>query len=250
MSKIFSFFNKVARYLVYGYKSNGKLYLKHLKDKGMCIGDGVVLFSAQTTMIDESVPYMVTIGKNVQITGGVIILSHDYGWSTLKAVYGDVLGSTRPTFIGDNVYIGMNAIILAGAHIGNNVVIGANSVVSGNIPDNCVAVGSPCKPIYSLEEYHNKRKAAQLNEAVDIIRNYVDCYGKRPPKEKLYEHFWLFEKDDSHLPEHFVFQNNLMPGSEAMTWNNFKNHDTVFVNYDELVEYALKNKKQGMVEVE
>lgn len=100
------------------------------------------------------------------------------------------------------------------------------------------------------EEYHNKRKAAQLNEAVDIIRNYVDCYGKKPPKEKLYEHFWLFEKDDSHLPEHFVFQNNLMPGSEAMTWNNFKNHDTVFANYDELVEYALKNKKQGMVEVE
>ena len=45
--------------------------------------------------------------------------------------------------IGDNVFIGMNSIILMGSHIGNNVIIGAGSVVSGNIPDNSVVGGGP-----------------------------------------------------------------------------------------------------------
>ena len=47
--------------------------------------------------------------------------------------------------IGDNVFIGMNSIILMGSHIGNNVIIGAGSVVSGNIPDNSVVGGSQPK---------------------------------------------------------------------------------------------------------
>ena len=64
----------------------------------------------------------------------------------------------------------MNTIIFAGAHIGNNVIIGANSTVTGDIPDNCVAVWNPCRKIYSLEEYHEKRKAVHLDEAVYIAK--------------------------------------------------------------------------------
>lgn len=57
----------------------------------------------------------------------------------------------------------MNAIIFASTHIGNNDIIGANSVVAGNMPNNCVAVGNPCRRIYTLVEYHKKRKKTQLN---------------------------------------------------------------------------------------
>ena len=114
-----------------------------------------------------------------KLRGGGVILSHDYGWSVTKAVYGDVLGSVRPTTIGDNVYMGMNAMILAGAKVGNNVIIGANSVVAKDIPDNCVAVGSPCRPIYTLEEYHEKRKNAQVKEAAEIIRAYYERCRKK-----------------------------------------------------------------------
>ncbi len=52
----------------------------------------------------------------------------------------------RP-YIGDNVTLGVNVLIIGAVHIGNNVVIGAGSVVVKDIPDNCVAVGNPCKPI-------------------------------------------------------------------------------------------------------
>lgn len=134
----------------------------------------------------------------------------------------------------------MNAIILAGAHIGNNVIIGANSTVTGTIPDNCVAVGSPCRKIYSLEEYHEKRKAAQLGEAVEIARRYVERYGKTPPVDEFSEHFWLWTNRREDLTTHFIAQNNLILGSEEATWENFENHMPMFKSYQDFLEFALK----------
>lgn len=55
----------------------------------------------------------------------------------------------RPT-IGDNVVLGVNVTVIGNVAIGNNVTIGAGSVVVKDIPDNCVAVGNPCKPIKFL----------------------------------------------------------------------------------------------------
>ena len=52
---------------------------------------------------------------------------------------------TAPVTIGDNVWIGGGAIILPGVNIGNNVVIGAGSVVTRDIPDNAIAFGNPCQ---------------------------------------------------------------------------------------------------------
>lgn len=54
---------------------------------------------------------------------------------------------TAPVTIGNNVWIGGGAIILPGVKIGDNVVIGAGSVVTKSIPDNTVAFGSPCRVI-------------------------------------------------------------------------------------------------------
>lgn len=49
---------------------------------------------------------------------------------------------TKPVKIGDNVWIGENAVILAGANIGNGCIIGANSIISSDVPDNCIVVGT------------------------------------------------------------------------------------------------------------
>lgn len=43
--------------------------------------------------------------------------------------------------------LGASVTIVGGVQIGNNVTIGAGSVVVKDLPDNCVAVGNPCKPI-------------------------------------------------------------------------------------------------------
>ena len=51
------------------------------------------------------------------------------------------------TVIGNDVWIGKNALILGGVNIGNGVVIGAGSVVSKDIPPYAIAVGNPIKII-------------------------------------------------------------------------------------------------------
>ena len=43
--------------------------------------------------------------------------------------------------MGENVFLGVNTVVLMGAHIGNNVIVGAGSVVHGHIPDNVVIAG-------------------------------------------------------------------------------------------------------------
>ena len=57
-----------------------------------------------------------------------------------------------PITIGNNVWIGAGAIILPGVTIGNNVVIGAGSVVTKNIPAYSLAVGNPCRVIKRIDE--------------------------------------------------------------------------------------------------
>lgn len=52
---------------------------------------------------------------------------------------------TAPVTIGNNVWIGGGAIIMPGVTIGNNVVIGAGSIVTKDIPNNSIAYGTPCQ---------------------------------------------------------------------------------------------------------
>ena len=53
----------------------------------------------------------------------------------------------QPVYIGDDVWLGARVIILPGVHIGKGSIIGAGSVVSKDIPEYCIAAGSPAKVI-------------------------------------------------------------------------------------------------------
>ena len=133
----------IIRKLVLGYRADSDSYLKYLKNKGARIGERVFVYSPMHVGIDMTRPWLIDIGNDVQITRGVTILTHGYDWSVIKGVYGEVLGSSGKVTIGNNVFIGMNSLILKGVKIGNNVIIGAGSIVTRDIPDNCVAVGTP-----------------------------------------------------------------------------------------------------------
>ena len=54
---------------------------------------------------------------------------------------------TAPVTIGNNVWIGGGVIIMPGVTIGDNVVIGAGSVVTKDIPANKIAFGNPCRVV-------------------------------------------------------------------------------------------------------
>ncbi|MDI9553531.1 MAG: DapH/DapD/GlmU-related protein, partial [Bacteroidota bacterium] len=49
--------------------------------------------------------------------------------------------------IGNNVFIGINSIILSNTSIGDNCIVGAGSVVRGKFPENSVLAGNPAQII-------------------------------------------------------------------------------------------------------
>lgn len=51
----------------------------------------------------------------------------------------------KPIVIEDGVWFGANVTVLGGVRIGKNSVIGAGSVVTCDIPENVIAIGTPCK---------------------------------------------------------------------------------------------------------
>ncbi len=97
-----------------------------------------------------TISYKTKIGKSFSIAHPfATIINADSIGDNFACLQCTTLGDSkgyRP-IIGDNVSLGANVTIIGNVHIGNNVTIGAGSVVVKDIPDNCVAVGNPCKPI-------------------------------------------------------------------------------------------------------
>lgn len=90
----------------------------------------------------------VTIGDNVFIGPNVGIYTAEHPLDGAERRQG--LEFAKPITIGNDAWIGGNAVILGGVTIGSNCVIGAGSVVTKDIPDNSVAVGNPCKIIKNI----------------------------------------------------------------------------------------------------
>ena len=219
--------NKILRKLLYGNKADSKTYIEYLRSLGMKIGEETTIYVPTKTQIDTTRPWLISIGNNVKITENVTILTHGFDWSVLKGVYGDILGSGGGVAIGNNVFIGMKSTILKGVHIGNNVIIGANSLVNKDIPDNCVAAGNPCKVIMGLEAYHEKRKAAQVAEARELVQLYRERYGREPDEKALH--------GNDELPECWESMMKL-GGNYEYTKEQFKKNNKKFKDMDEFLK--------------
>ncbi|OGF01074.1 MAG: hypothetical protein A2509_04040 [Candidatus Edwardsbacteria bacterium RIFOXYD12_FULL_50_11] len=93
----------------------------------------------------------ITIGDNVLCGGNTFIT--DFDWHPIKRQKNsnaEVIAT--PVVIEDNVWLGLNVVVLKGVTIGRNSVIGANSLVVRSIPENVVAAGNPCRVIRKLNE--------------------------------------------------------------------------------------------------
>jgi maltose O-acetyltransferase len=97
---------------------------------------------ADTFILDYA---WVSMGNNVSFSykNTIITSTHDL------ADFNTVL--TMPVTIGSNVWITTGVIILPGVTIGSNVIIGAGSVVSRDIPSGVFAAGNPCKPVKNID---------------------------------------------------------------------------------------------------
>lgn len=82
----------------------------------------------------------ITIGDNVHIAPYCSIFDSNHKMPITRG--GNVKKSIK---IGSGCWIGTHSIILKGVTIGKNVTIGAGSIVTKDIPDNSIALGSPAK---------------------------------------------------------------------------------------------------------
>ncbi|MFG2675988.1 sugar O-acetyltransferase [Streptomyces sp. DT20] len=90
----------------------------------------------------------ITIGRDCQIGPNVQLLTPTH--PVEPEPRRDKLEAAKPITIGDNVWLGGGAIVLAGVTIGDNSVIGAGAVVTKDVPANVVAVGNPARVIRSI----------------------------------------------------------------------------------------------------
>lgn len=86
----------------------------------------------------------IVIGRFVKCGANTLITDSDFHPEDPRS------GAPKPVKIGNNVWLGVNSVVLKGVTIGENTVIGANSVVTKDIPANVVAAGNPCRVIKKL----------------------------------------------------------------------------------------------------
>jgi len=108
------------------------------REAGSKIGQGTLIFGD----LDLFRPTLITIGSGCLIASHAMLLCHGYfdEWSSIT--------------VGDNCYIGWDALLLPGAVVGNNCVVGAKTVVTRAHPieDWSLVVGNPARLIRKLNE--------------------------------------------------------------------------------------------------
>ena len=89
----------------------------------------------------------IDIGDDVWTGPGVYITDQNHGYADVTRPISVQTMPERPVSVGAGSWLGFGTAVLPGARIGRHVTVGANSVVTGELPDFCVAVGAPARVI-------------------------------------------------------------------------------------------------------
>ena len=89
----------------------------------------------------------IVIGDDVWTGHHVYITDQNHGYEDRELPISRQFMAERPVSVGDGSWLGHGTVVLPGARIGRHVVVGANSVVTGTLPDHCVAAGVPARVI-------------------------------------------------------------------------------------------------------
>ncbi len=122
-----------------GMGPNQELLSDHIVEIGdrVLIGRGSSIVGHFHIVIEDDVFF----GPNVYVT------DQNHAFHDLSLPIGKQSMPEEPVRIGAGSWIGTNSVVLPGVTIGKHVAIGAGSIVTSDLPDNCVAVGSPARVI-------------------------------------------------------------------------------------------------------
>ena len=110
--------------------------------------------------------FSIEIGDEVQTGPNVYITDQNHAYSDPDKPIGRQWPVERAVKVGDGSWLGTGVVVLPGAWIGKNVVVGAGSIVSGELPDHCVAVGAPARVVKLYVEGQGWRSIPRARSAV------------------------------------------------------------------------------------
>jgi acetyltransferase-like isoleucine patch superfamily enzyme len=102
-----------------------------------------------------SEPYLITIGDETLVSGGVVFLTHDAGTWVFRREHPEAARFGRIT-VGSRVFIGANAILLPGVTIGDHSIVGAGAVVTRDVEAGTVVAGVPARVVSTVESYKER----------------------------------------------------------------------------------------------
>lgn len=139
-----------------------------LPESAFILGSRTIVL--QMAFINPTKP--VTIGDDTGIGGHCLIFTHG-AW--LNQLDGYPV-NYEPVTLGKSVWLPWRVFLMPGTTIGDGSVIGANSLVSGTIPPNSLAVGSPAKVIRSAPDFPRKVSEPERARMIDEMLGEFDRY--------------------------------------------------------------------------
>lgn len=157
--------NPDTRFPVHGY--DREIYVKPaVSNPNIIVGEFTYIADSEfENHVTNFYPWSrdrLIIGRFCQIASGVEFVMNDAnhqmnaittfpfytleGWD-MKPPKPEDLPFKGDTVIGNDVWIGQNAVILPGVHIGSGAIIGANSVVGSDVSPYTIVVGNPSRPV-------------------------------------------------------------------------------------------------------
>lgn len=154
---------------------------------GVRVGEGCELLGTNLGTWGTE-PYLISIGDHCLITAGVRFITHDGAIWVFRREHPKI-GRFGPIRVGNNVYIGTDAVLLPGIVVGDDSVIAAGAIVNRDVPPRSIVAGVPARAISTIDDYWTKRQ-----------HEFLDVYGMPEPERRrlLLEHFGL--TDPASLP--------------------------------------------------
>jgi acetyltransferase-like isoleucine patch superfamily enzyme len=149
---------------------------------GVNIGEGCRIY---TRNFGDA--WLVTIGNRVTVTAGVMFITHDGSTWLIRDEKGRRY-RFAPIEVGDDVFIGVNAILLPGVRVGNRCIIAAGSVVTKSVPSGYVVAGVPARVVGRFDSYEAKVLATCASGASmcgATERERIDAIVHREPASEM-----------------------------------------------------------------